>query len=187
MRAGGGRTKGAAFERVVGTQLSLWLSNGERADLLMRNILSGGRFTAINKVGGKEHGIPGDLMASHPDAFNFLRKFMVECKHVRDLGIDRFLFDYDKTSFLLKVFALAQRQAEVAGCRPIIVAKQNHRPAIMLMNAQYGRLALALSRPRGAFRYHLFHNESLLMTTLHDLTHLVPAAQFVRQAMELTD
>lgn len=181
MRPGGGKDKGSSFERVTGTQLSLWVSEGHRADLFARNVLSGGQFTNSVKKGSLETGTPGDLMANHPRAFDFLSTFFIECKHYADLNFEQFLFDEAK-SFLGKVMAGCRKQADQADppVFPLIIAKQNRRATVMLMDGEVGKAFLGSIPPRlPCPRHHFLHSSSVLMIPLAPALAVVRAAPFI--------
>lgn len=171
MRAGGGKNKGSDFERLVARKLSLWVSSGLRADLFARNVLSGGSFTHAMKKGSKEHGIPGDLTANHPLAFKFLTKFCIECKHYTSLGLDAFLFDtkLDK-SFLGKVWTKAHKEAVNAKLRAMVIAQQNRRPPIVLIEHDVmDAILLAVPRRLRLSSYHSLFGQKLAMVPLGDM------------------
>lgn len=86
MRPGGSKEKGSEFERKICKLLSLWVSCGGKEDLFTRNVLSGGQFTGSEKR-GKLKGQAGDLMCSHPDGRFLTERFIIECKHYRDLDL----------------------------------------------------------------------------------------------------
>lgn len=127
MKSGGGKGKGSSFEREVGYSLSLWLSCGQRKDLICRTVLSGGQFT----VGGK--GNQGDLMAQHPLAFKFFECFSVECKHWKNLEMVRFLV---RDGDLYKALKKVKKQAEHENKLWMLIARQNFQKTILFMPAE---------------------------------------------------
>jgi hypothetical protein len=167
MRPGGGKDKGSAFERKVGAVLSLWLTGGARADVFARNVLSGGKFTIAARK-GQETSIPGDLMAAHPQAFAFLALCSVECKHRRDLELSRLLFD-GAQAYLSRVLEVARQQAARVGCFALVIAKQNHVPAVVLTERRVGDALRAAYFPAGRLRYHLLRNETVFLCSLQSL------------------
>jgi hypothetical protein len=174
MRPGGGGPKGAAFERKTGLTLSLWLTQGGRTDLFSRNVLSGGRFTLASKK-GEVLGVPGDLMAAHPLAFEFLSNFLVECKHTASIQLDQFVFDRVQKTWLSKVIAKAAKEADSMGLDYLVVACQNRRPAMAFMPGKLTSNLLKIAYPRGALRYHRFHRDTILACAFDDLvTHIRP-------------
>jgi hypothetical protein len=174
MTPGGSKQKGNAWERKVGTVLSLWVSNGVRVDLFARTVLSGGQFSRSEG----EVGIPGDLMANHPTAFEFLSLFAVEAKHRHDIGLDKYLLDFAGSSFLAKTFDQTKRQAAAKLLVPMVVAKSNNYAAIIMLDYAVG--IMARSAARRGFHYHALHSSSVLLTTFDHFTNTVKADQFIR-------
>lgn len=125
MKPGAGKAKGSGYEREVGAKISLWISKGERKDLLCRTVLSGGQFTMASI------GNAGDLMAQHPLAFPFFAKCVVECKSWRSLGLDKFL---NREGDLYKALLKVQMEAEKVGKTYWLVCKQNHGPTLVFMS-----------------------------------------------------
>lgn len=180
MRAGGGKAKGSSWERVTGVELSLWVSEGARADLFARTVLSGGQFT-ISKV---NEGIPGDLQANNSLAFAFMELFSVECKHYKDIGLDKYILDQAGKSFLSKTWKLAKEQSSKIGVTPLVVAKQNHCPAIVIMDYNIGMVAKENART-AAFRYHILHNKTVVLATFQQMTTLVRVRPFLTEVKKL--
>ena len=85
MRAGGGHSKGASFEREVCKDLSLWLSAGDHDDLLWRSAMSGGRATVRFKKGRTSRSLAGDISPISAGGEKLTDIFLLECKHYRDL------------------------------------------------------------------------------------------------------
>jgi hypothetical protein len=178
MRPGGGAEKGAAFERRTGVMLSLWLTGGRRADLFARNVLSGGRFTLAERK-GLELGMPGDLMAAHPLAFDFLSTFLVECKHHASLKLEQYFFDIHLKGSLAKILAKAQAEANSVNLYPLIIAKQNRAEALIIMPGAIGKLVLAQAKPLPALRYHVMHQDSIFICRLEDFVSLLRPDIFI--------
>lgn len=177
MRVGGSSAKGAEFERKVATRLSLWLTEGARADLFTRNVLSGGRFTRMGGEG--DAGLPGDLLASHPLAYEFLTYFVVECKHYQDLGIEAFLFDQKRSSFLWQVFEKTQAQAAQIGAEPFVIALQNRKKPILLCPPPVLVAARSSGTKLSRLRYHLLHEERIGWTGLEEFIDNVRPKRFM--------
>lgn len=178
MRPGGGKEKGSEFERQTGVKLSLWVSGGARSDLFARNILSGGTFTNKLKKEDRELNMPGDLMAGHPLAFEFLSTFMIECKHYADLNFEAFLFDGGR-SFLGKVMAQSRKQAKHVKLWPLIIARQNRRPTVVICGRTVGeQLMLACGRLKLP-QYHSLHRGEYMMTTFDAMLATVNPAAFI--------
>lgn len=128
MRPGGGKAKGSAYERRVCKDLSLWLSNGKRDDLLWRSAMSGGRATIGGGKGLKRAAQAGDISGVDDAGIRFTTEFYVECKHLRDLQIDKFVIC--GTGVLSDVWLDAARKAKRVDKFPIVIAKQNRLPTI---------------------------------------------------------
>lgn len=164
MRAGGGAEKGHKWERDVGKQLSLWLTKGQYPDLMSRNVLSGGSFTIAENARRSTARKPGDLIAANPLAFAFLTRFSIECKHLRDIGLEPWLFHPQGQSELGRIIDKAQSQARVIGAEYMVIAKQNHRDAMVFMRGAVGKIMLEcpVKRSRATLRpmYHMFHGDA---------------------------
>lgn len=80
MKAGSGKRKGGAFERLVCKQLSLWWSGGKRDDIFFRTASSGGRATQRAKKGKKTFGQYGDIQAADPLGQPLMDLCIIECK-----------------------------------------------------------------------------------------------------------
>lgn len=174
MRKGGGKDKGAEWERQVGKALSLWLTNQERKDIFSRNVLSGGSFTIAQSAGKQSSRMPGDLMAAHPLAFKFLSAFMVECKHLASLGLENYLFDVGGASPLAQIVSFAAGQAQQAKLRYIIIAKQNFREPLVFTSAHVGLQVLSAfhmssTRVRVTPMHHMLHRQHVYVMRFIDL------------------
>ena len=136
MKSGGGKAKGNAWELEICKHLSRWISRGEKSDLFVRNVTSGGAFTFALRS-GREQGTPGDLMSGgEPEATTFLKLWMVEAKHWRDLGLH--IAMWRSSGDLLKEIDKAEKQAVGTGRSMLFVAKQNRQPAICFVNYEAG-------------------------------------------------
>jgi len=184
MRIGGGHAKGSAFERLVNTQLSLWLTQGARADLFRRNVLSGGSFTQRARRADPEAGMPGDLSANHPLAFAFLGQVAVECKHHHQVQLAHFLLEARRTSFLMKTYYHTCDQAAPLGLIPWVVAKEDRRPAFILMPGEIGHIAAMCPNGRVGVMYHTLFTEAITLIRLDEWTRHVDPQTFVRALTE---
>ena len=182
MRPGGGASKGAAFERIVCRDLSLWLTNGERADVFLRNVASGGRFTVRAKKDDPEHGMPGDVMAGHPTAFRFLEIFLVEAKCHADMGLVKFLYDTDGTSSLYKIVSKARNEAKHAGkLRPLIVMKENRHDPLLLTDSMTGEVALTACSRIGQPTYHRLHSDEFYLFSFPEFLSLCQPLRIIKE------
>jgi hypothetical protein len=128
-----GKQKGSAFERKVCKQLSLWVSGGESEDLFWRSAMSGGRAT-VGRKGGKSHSRhAGDISATSREGHALTDTWYVECKAYRDLQIDS---AFTKgVGRLIKFWDEAVAQADHYNKLPMLIAKQNQVPVIVLVPA----------------------------------------------------
>lgn len=151
MKKGGGKAKGAQFEREVAVALSLWASHGEREDLFWRSAMSGGRATVAHKKGKHLAAQSGDLCAVHPLGQPFIDKFYVELKHYKDLQYHGLITG---TGTFVGFWESTVKQAAIYNKHPMLIAKQNRLPIVVGMprNAAYGlglnhsKIALAVPR-----------------------------------------
>jgi hypothetical protein len=106
-------------------------------------------------------------------AFVFTTLFMVEAKHWRSLHLDQFLLNPVGHSPLSIVIQKAAADAARAGLHPLVIAKQNHAPTIVLAPSAILELAATLirARVRGPQQFfgHLLHDGQTGMTTLDNL------------------
>ena len=183
MKPGGGALKGAEFERKTCAALSLWLSNGARADLLRRNVMSGGRFTIATKKEETERGSPGDvaILDVHPTVVAFLQSFFVECKHYASLELESFLFDKGSRSFLGRVIETAQTQALRSGLSPLIVAQQNRRPPLLICERDAADALLASASRVFKLNTHAFHNNKIVFFYFEEVRAAVRADTFIAE------
>jgi hypothetical protein len=146
MKKGGGKQKGAGFERLVCKALSLWVSRGKRDDVFWRSAMSGGRAT-IGRRQGKDRGAQaGDISAIHRVGLPFLDRFHVECKFYKALGVQNFLMATDignLAKFWSALLVTIQSARSVVEQRriPMLIAKENGFPALMLTTVK-GRASL---------------------------------------------
>lgn len=129
MKPGGGKRKGASFERAVCKQLSMWVSHGKQDDLFWRSAMSGGRSTVMLKRGKVAANQAGDISAISDKGYTFTDRFFVECKNVRDLQLHRFLMG---KGLLADYWVIASKQARKYGKQPLLICKQSLSPTYML-------------------------------------------------------
>ncbi len=130
MRSGGGKAKGSEFERRVSKQLSLWLSKGERDDLLWRSAMSGGRATLQLRKDIINQTQSGDLTAIAPLAYVLCQSCLFECKSYRDLQLMQGVFkDTGKfKKFWIDTVEAARRYDKI----PVLICKQNQFPVLLV-------------------------------------------------------
>jgi len=130
MRKGGSKQKGAANERLVCRQLSLWVTNGKREDIFWRSAMSGGRATVAKRKGVHLAAQSGDISSIDKQGHPLTEDFYIETKHVRDIALDRFILT--GTGPLMRYWQTACREARSYRKRPLLIIKQNLLPMILL-------------------------------------------------------
>lgn len=167
MRAGGGKQKGAGFEREVCVLLSKWVTNGKQEDVFWRSAMSGGRATIGHRKGKIHSAQVGDISAIHPAGHHFIETFAPECKFYADLNWAGLLTGKGK---LLDFWAEIKKQAKNHRKHPFLVARQNRmRPNVCIDNL--GLLELGISK-----------NDALLISPkynmyIFDLEHFLKACK----------
>jgi len=130
LRSGGGKQKGSAYERKICQQLSLWISVGKNKDLFWRSAMSGGRATVAVKKGVSLARQAGDITATAPEGHQLTDLFYIECKFYQNLRTDQFFFK--STGPLANFWNETCKQAEKYGRKPLLIAKQNRLPSLVL-------------------------------------------------------
>ncbi len=125
-----GKLKGGAFERKTCKELSMWISHGEREDLFWRSAMSGGRSTVAFKKGKKLKTSSGDISAIGSLGFHLTEKFLIECKHYKNLEFAGLIHNRGK---LIAFWQKAQTEALNHSQLPILIAKQNNYPTVAVM------------------------------------------------------
>lgn len=120
MRRGGGKAKGAGFERQVCKALSLLVSDGASTDVFWRSAMSGGRAT-VHHAKGVSIRQAGDICAVAPEGHEFCDRWFVECKNVKDAGLSSFLIS--NTGPLAKFWQVAKSQARRHKRSPMIIIR----------------------------------------------------------------
>lgn len=128
MRSGGGKNKGSAYERKVCEKLSLWITHGKAKDCLWRSAMSGGRATVHHAKGSKVRQV-GDVVAVSPEG-HALDAFFFECKHYKSLDIEAFLLT--GKGRLAKFWSIITREAKKHERKPVLIARQNRTPDLVL-------------------------------------------------------
>lgn len=136
MRSGAGKSKGNAFERDVCRKLSLWVSDGARDDLFWRTAASGGRATFISRASGGTKlaaAQAGDVTAIDLAGFPLASQVVIECKFYKRLQITEGLVK--GTGYLAQFWQRVCDEARTYGKQPVLVAKQNLLPALLIVRA----------------------------------------------------
>jgi hypothetical protein len=139
VKAGKQKEKGSKYERQVCRKLSLWITRGARTDCFWRSAMSGGRATVAKKkevpIDGeqKESDVrqSGDITSVSPEGHVLTDAFFIEVKHLKTLSMDLFFTKF--AGPLRKAWDKAVKQAYSHDKWPMLIAKQNLRPAIVLV------------------------------------------------------
>jgi hypothetical protein len=132
MRRGGGKSKGAGFEREICKRLSLWVSRGTKQDVFWRSAMSGGRSTVARKKGTVLNRQAGDITATAPEGHQLTGTFFIECKFYKDLQLRSFLLNLEYGK-LWEFWDKALEEAFSYGKEPLLIAKQNLIPTLVLV------------------------------------------------------
>lgn len=129
MKKGRGNAKGSAFERKVCKLLSLWVSRGRRTDLFWRTSASGARATVARRRGVVVRQ-GGDICAVAPRGHTLTDTWYLECKHYKRIDLAQFIFTGEGK--LASWWTKCKREARDHGKAPMLIAKQNFMPAIVV-------------------------------------------------------
>lgn len=157
MKSGGGKQKGADYERQICGRLSMWVSAGKRRDCFWRSAMSGGRSTRAADLNparpGKYARQAGDITATAPEGHALTDRYFIEVKFYRDLALEQFFMRQSGmlAGFWLRACAEAYKYVK----DPILIAKQNHKPALFI--TRIGHLDI-MSVGRDVIHAHLNHN-----------------------------
>lgn len=132
---GSGKRKGTAYERKICNALSKWVSNGKRHDIFWRSAISGGRATTAYKKGQILSRQAGDICAVSPEGHDLTNLFYFELKHYRSLQLGHALIS---EGLLMKFWELTAGQAVIYDRKPVLIAKQNHFPTLIIVNEELG-------------------------------------------------
>lgn len=133
MRQGGGKQKGAQFEREVCRRLSLWVSNNTTEDCYWRSAMSGGRSTVAARKGKRLAAQAGDISCINKIGEWLTNLFFIECKNYRDLEIEKAIYG---RGVFVEFWAEAEAQSIQYGKLPMLIAKQNQYPSIVGVSRQ---------------------------------------------------
>lgn len=147
MRKGGGKQKGAAFERQICKQLSRWVSGEEREDIFWRSAMSGGRATVMLKSNKKARAQVGDVSAVDSAGQIFIDKFYVECKFLKDLNLGAFI-TRQSLGGIVQIWRDLIGDSAQYDKFPFLVAKQNQYPTLLILDGR----GEAIFRPYGHAR-----------------------------------
>lgn len=129
MRRGGGKQKGAKFERDICVALSKAVSRGRRKDLYWRSAMSGGRATVMGRRGDRNTAQAGDISAVASEGAWLTEKYVIECKHRKDICLTHFLLNGlgPIQEFLIK----GEGEALGSAKEFLLIAKENRLPTLV--------------------------------------------------------
>lgn len=133
MRPGGGKQKGAQFEREVCEQLSRWVSCGKSDSEFWRSAMSGGRATVRFAKGKSADGHGGDISATGGLGHALLSHFVIECKHVADLNLRAAVVK--GIGPVREFWEQVSGDADRVGKQPMLIAKQNLMPTLLFLRS----------------------------------------------------
>lgn len=137
------KQKGSGFERQICTQLSLWITHGERADCFWRSAMSGGRST-VARAGGRDVRQCGDITAVSEEGNSFSNNFYIECKHLKNIGFDGLIKGGGP---LLHIWKDTVERAKHYRRIPLLIVKQNRWPVIACTDSEGASNLMAFSVP----------------------------------------
>jgi hypothetical protein len=133
MKTGAGAVKGAKWERYVCKRLSLWLTAGKRDDCFWRTAMSGGRATFQLRKEIVNQAQAGDMQAITAEGLALTEHYIFEHKHRHDLNFPAFLTHTG--GLLTNYWRSTQQVAARLGKKPVLIAKQDRYPALVLTEA----------------------------------------------------
>lgn len=143
------KQKGAQFEREVCRMLSEWLGAPKGEVWFWRSAMSGGRATLGIAKKELRSTQAGDISGLHGHACAFLNHFVVECKHVRSLTLERLVFN--GSGLLDSFWKQVEDEAARQGKQPFLVMKQNGRPVLLGTTINGSNLLNVMMQPCVAF------------------------------------
>lgn len=132
MIQGRSKNKGNCYENTLARELSLWLTHGERGDVLERSPASGGKATSARNRNVQSGHIAGDLIATVDAGYTLINRFVIEAKHQNEanININGLVFATSKggvISYWIKLLGECTATQKL----PILIFRQNNRPAMM--------------------------------------------------------
>jgi hypothetical protein len=132
------KRKGNNFEIAICKQISRFLTNNERDDLLWRIILSGGLQT-IRDSGMERHA--GDIVSNHPLGELIMSKIIFECKHYKNIDIWSLLTHPNSTGQnIMGWWNIHLKKAQEVNRHPVLIARQNNKPILFLCHFELGQM-----------------------------------------------
>jgi len=132
MRRGGQKHKGNNFENAVAKKLSMWITYDQRKEVFDRSPASGAKATAHAKKGVLFKNQAGDIIALEDIGYTVTNRFIIECKHYKDLNLNGLV--YDSKTGVLEFWLKLLRECEEFKKQPMLIARQNNRPILLGFN-----------------------------------------------------
>jgi hypothetical protein len=134
MKAGGGKQKGAEWERECCKKLSLFITEGKREDVFWRSAMSGGRATVQAKKGIENRSQSGDISSVAEEGNLFTDVFCIEAKYYADLKLRSLVFGKPVKDSILDYWKQTQTQAILCRQEPILIVKQNRQEPLFCVS-----------------------------------------------------
>jgi len=163
MRRGGGKQKGASFERKIAVALSRWVTHGERKDVFWRTAMSGGRATIHIKGDVRQC---GDIAPIAQEGHYFCSVWYIEIKHLR--AIDLFSAMSERGQ-LHHIWRKTKREAYKYKRDPMLIIRQNMRPTLVCVNGPGAHTlpgVVVMELPQSSMSIMLF--DELMRTKYHE-------------------
>lgn len=137
MRKGGGKSKGAEFERCIAKKLSLAMTKGKRDDIFWRSAMSGGVATVAFKKGGKNITQVGDITAIDPIGHKLTDNFVFECKRYKKIRWESLVYGKPDKGNILEFWRKLYSEAIQIDKSPILIIKENGKEPIACIAHPY--------------------------------------------------
>lgn len=134
MRPGGGKQKGAQYERDVCVALSMWISAGSKKDLFWRSAMSGGRATVAFRKGDRLDAQAGDISTTSKEGHALTDHYYVECKRYADLNFGAFLTK--GVGPLAKFWQVAVEEATKHNRIAMLIVREDRNDTLLMVPAQ---------------------------------------------------
>lgn len=128
MKKGYGSQKGAAFERRIAKELSLWLSGGKDDGYLWRTHASGSLGTRSNKP--TEF---GDIMSIRDEGRSLTSEYNIECRHGKCIKIRDLVYLPAKSS-MVQFIEEGELNAKLSNRKPLWIFREQGAPIMVMMH-----------------------------------------------------
>lgn len=142
------KAKGGEFERKICKILSLWVSNGTRDDIFWRSAMSGGRASVRFKNTGQQSVAQGGDISPIGEQNALTDQFCIECKSYKKLHYSSLLFLKPKDRSFVQFWNQTVETAKKHGKLPMLIAKQNGLPDVVVCISGEGLVRLSPAMPK---------------------------------------